>query len=64
MFVLEKGCKLGPLQSCGPTVAVRESVIRVFLGPIFGPRYEMLLIRELTPSLNVQSDSMQGKLFV
>ena len=25
--------------------------------------YEMLLIRELTPSLNVQSDSIQAKLF-
>ena len=26
--------------------------------------HEMLLIRELTPSLNVQSDSIQAKLFV
>ena len=26
-------------------------------------RHEMLLIRELTPSLNVQSDSIQAKLF-
>ena len=25
--------------------------------------YEMLLIRELTPSLNVQSNSIQAKLF-
>ena len=25
--------------------------------------YEMLLIRELTPSLNIQSDSIQAKLF-